>query len=158
MNANDHAIAKRLIDQERVEGSLPEADRIWLSQHLRECDACARAGEETERALAALRNTAVDVPRGLASRTQMRVRLRADELQERGAGEKFVWAIIAISWALGVASAPWVWRAFAWVGEHSGVPKPLWEAGVVLWWAVPAMFATGAVLAARKGGVERRVD
>jgi hypothetical protein len=100
----------------------------------------------------------VDVPRGLASRTQMRVRLRADELQERSAGEKFVWAISAVSWALGVASAPWVWRAFAWVGEHSGVPKPLWEASVVLWWAVPAMFATGAVLAARKGGIRRRAD
>jgi hypothetical protein len=150
MNEDTHARAKRLIDEERVEGILPDADRIWLAEHLRGCDPCVRAAGETERALASLRSARVEMPRGLARRAQMRVRLRADELQERSAGKKLLWAVSGVSWALGVASAPWVWRGFAWVGERAGVPRPVWEVGFVLWWAIPALLATGAVLAARE--------
>jgi len=154
MSENIHARAKRLIDEERIEGALSNADRAWLAEHLRACDACAAAADRTEQALASLRSAKIEMPRGLASRTQMRVRLRADELRERSAGMKLLWAIGGVSWALGVASAPWVWRGFAWAGEHLGVPKPVWEIGVVLWWAIPALFAAGAVLASRKGELQ----
>jgi hypothetical protein len=150
MSEDMHARARRLIDQERVEGILADADRMWLAEHLRGCDACVRAAGETERALAALRGTRIEMPRGLARRAQMNVRLRADELHEHGAGRKLLWAVSGVSWALGVASAPWVWRGFAWVGEHADIPKPLWVLGFVLWWAVPALLAAGAVLASRK--------
>jgi hypothetical protein len=150
MSEDMHGRARRLIDQERVEGILADADRMWLAEHLRGCDACVRAAGETERALAALRSTRIELPRGLARRAQMSVRLRADELHERGAGRKLLWAVSGVSWVLGVASAPWVWRGFAWVGQHAGVPKLVWELGFVLWWAVPALLAAGAVLASRK--------
>jgi Putative zinc-finger len=158
MTEDVHARAKLLIDQERIEGVLPDADRAWLAEHLRTCDACEGAAGETERALASLRSVRVELPRGLASRTQMRVRLRADELHERSAGHKLIWAVSGVSWALGVASAPWVWRGFAWVGEHAGMPKPVWEIGFLLWWAVPALLAAGAVLADRKRGWEQEPD
>ena len=150
MSEDTHARAKRLIDEERIAGNLPDADRVWLAEHLRVCDPCLRAADETERALASLRSARIELPRGLARRAQMSVRLRADELHERGAGQKLIWAVSGVSWALGVASAPWVWRGFAWVGEHAGMPKPVWEIGFVLWWAVPALFAAAAVLASRK--------
>jgi anti-sigma factor RsiW len=151
MNEDLHARARRLIDEERVEDELSNADHVWLANHLRDCDACNRAAERTDQALASLRSASIDLPRNLAGRTQLRVRLRADELQERNASHKLLWAVSGVSWALGVASAPWVWRGFAWIGEHSGLPKPVWEIGFVLWWAIPAVVATGAILAGRKG-------
>jgi hypothetical protein len=158
MNEEIHERAKRLMDGERVEGILSEANRAWLAEHLRECEQCQQAAGETERALASLRGTGVDLPRGLASRTQMRVRLRADELQERGRGNRAIWIVSGVSWVAGVASAPWVWRGFAWIGEHAGVPKTVWEMGFVLWWAVPALFAAGAVLADRKREIGNELD
>jgi len=113
---------------------------------------------ETNRALASLRSVGLEVPRGLASRTQLRVRLRADALRERGIGNKLLWAVSGVSWVAGVASAPWVWRGFAWMGERTGMPKTLWEMGFVLWWAIPALFAAGAVLADRRRGFGQELD
>jgi len=146
----DHQRAERLITQERVAG-LTNAERDWLSSHLRECAACADAAENMSRAIASLRTNGIELPRGLASRTQLRVHLRAAELRERAPSRGLLWAITAASWGLGVATAPWVWRGFAWVGEHTGLPKPLWELGFILWWAVPAILAAGAVVLERKG-------
>ncbi|HUA00887.1 MAG TPA: hypothetical protein VMB02_11205 [Candidatus Aquilonibacter sp.] len=158
MTEDAHARAKQLIDEERVAGNLADADRAWLAKHLRGCGACVRVAGETERAVASLRAATIEFPRNLASRTQLRVRLRADELQEHSAGKKLLWAVSGVSWVLGVASAPWVWRGFAWIGEHTGVPKPLWAMGFVLWWAIPALFAAGAILAGRKSEFEPDSD
>ena len=145
-----HQRAERLIAQERVEG-LSDIDRDWLAGHLRECSACADVAENMGRAIASLRANGIELPRGLASRTQLRVHLRAAELRERAPSRGILWAITAASWGLGVATAPWVWRGFSWVGEHTGLPKPLWALGFILWWAVPAILAAGAVVLERKG-------
>lgn len=150
MSANVHQRAEQLIAQERVEG-IGDAEREWLAKHLGECAACAGALEETGRAIGSLRGIGIELPRGLASRTQLRVRMRAEELREHAPGRKLLWAITAMSWALGVATAPWVWRIFAWIGERAGVPKPLWEMGFVLWWAIPATIAVVAVILEKKG-------
>ena len=151
-----HARAQALMAQHLIEGaaSLGASERQWIQTHLGECEACARYADETDFALASLRGFGVEVPRGLASRTQMRVRLRAEELRERAPGKRLLWAISGVSWALGVATAPWVWQAASWIGQHTGAPKIVWEAGFVLWWAVPALFAAGAVVA-EKAGVAR---
>jgi hypothetical protein len=150
MSAEMHKRARQLIAREPVEG-IGDAEREWLAKHLGECADCTAAAEELERAIGSLRGVRVEVPRGLASRTQLRVRMRAEELREHAPGHKLVWAITAMSWALGVATAPWVWRIFAWIGERTGVPKPLWEMGFVLWWAIPAMIAVVAVILEKKG-------
>ncbi len=147
---NAHQRALQLIAQARVEG-LPVSDSSWLRAHLEECDFCAEHARQTDQALRVLRTAAIPVPAGLASRTQFRVRLRAEELREHGRGQKVLWAIAGVSWSLGIASAPWVWRAFEWVGHRTGAPKLLWEAGFVMWWAVPALLATGVVLASWNG-------
>jgi hypothetical protein len=145
-----HQRALRLIAQARVEG-LPEAGRVWLHAHLEECDSCSEHARQTDRALRSLRTTVVALPEGLASRTRFRVRLRAEELREHGLGRNLLWAIAGVSWALGIASAPWIWRAFEWAGHRTGAPKLIWEVGFVMWWAVPALLATGVVLAIWNG-------
>ena len=149
MSENVHERAKRLVAQERAE-EISAAERVWLSEHLRGCEACSAEAQKLEEALATLRSFAVEVPRGLAARTQMRVQLRAMELREREPGRRVLWAIAGVSWALGIATGPWVWKLFAWAGGALGVPKPMWEVGVALWWALPALAAVSVVLFDRK--------
>jgi predicted anti-sigma-YlaC factor YlaD len=145
MSEDVHARAGHLIAQERVEGIAPE-DRQWLDKHLQECESCAAQEQLTEEAVRTLRSVAVPLPRTLASRAQMRVRLRAQELREREPRSRMIWVVCGLSWALGIASAPYVWRVFAWMGEHTGAPKLVWELGFGLWWTIPALIAAVVLL------------
>jgi len=145
MNDNLHIRAQRLLAESVVEGLRP-ADETWLREHLAECPACAQEASATQNALRALRAVPVNVPRDLAARTQLRVRLRAQEASAASSGSFWLWAVTAASWLLGVFSAPLVWRGFAWLGTNFGLPKLAIEMGFVLWWAVPALVAVGAVL------------
>ena len=145
MNDNLHIRAQRLLAESVVEGLRP-ADETWLREHLAECPACAQEASATQNALRALRAVPVNVPRDLAARTQLRVRLRAQEASAASSGSFWLWAVTAASWLLGVFSAPLVWRGFAWLGSNFGLPKLAIEMGFVLWWAVPALVAVGAVL------------
>jgi hypothetical protein len=145
MSENSHERALQLIAQARVEG-LPEADVRWLRSHLDECEFCAEHAHQTDRALRLLRTAAIPLPDGLASRTQFRVRLRAQELREREPQRRALWLACAVSWAFGIASAPYVWRLFQWFGERTGVPKLVWEFGFGLWWTIPALFFVVVVL------------
>jgi hypothetical protein len=141
-----HVRAKQLIDQHHVEG-LAGQERDWLDAHLQECGECAAVAQSTEHALRTLRTNTISFPAGLASRTQFRVRLRAQQLEERAPRSLAVWAIAGVSWALGIATAPYVWQLFAWAGERLHVPKLAWELGFGLWWLVPAVIAGGILLA-----------
>ena len=145
MSRETHGRAYRLIAEERVEG-LVDADREWLSQHLSECPECEQRARATENALASLRALSVPMPPALASRTQLRVYLRAGQIQERrGIGWMF-WAACGVSWAAGIASAPYVWRAFDWLGHEAGLPALVWKTGFALWWTAPAVVAAVAAL------------
>jgi hypothetical protein len=145
MNENLHARAEKLIARERIEGiSKPEGE--WLAAHLHECQACAQVAQQTRNALGVLRGLPIPLPRGLAARTQFRVRLRAQELREREPKRRLLWIMCAMSWALGIATAPYVWRAFEWAGERIGLPRLLWEVGFGLWWTIPALVAAAIVL------------
>ena len=145
MNKNLHDRAEKLIAQERVEG-ISQSERDWLSTHLRECPACAQVAQQTNAALSALRGMPIPLPRGLAARTQFRVQLRAQEMREREPKRRLLWIMCAMSWALGIATAPYIWRAFEWAGERIGVPKLVWEMGFGLWWTIPALIAAAVVL------------
>jgi anti-sigma factor RsiW len=146
MSENVHARAQQLFAQSLVEGGLNSVDQSWLDAHLHECAACAREVASTRELLRAFRSVPVAVPRDLAARTQMRVRLRAQESAQVSGGNAILWVITAASWLLGVFSAPLVWRGFAWVGDELGVPMLVLETGFVLWWTLPALFAVAAVL------------
>jgi len=145
VNEDLHQRAQRLQAESLVEG-IAATDQAWLGQHLRECADCAREAAATQEALQALRGVPVAVPRDLVARTQLRVRLRAQEAGESSRGNMLLWIITGASWLLGVLSAPLVWRGFAWVGGQFGVPKLVLEMGFVLWWTVPALLAVVAVL------------
>jgi hypothetical protein len=136
MSQELHARAERLIAQERVE-EISTADQQWLWQHLADCPSCSARASATEQAIRSLRGWSVAMPRGLASRTQFRVRMRAQQLR----GEprwRMVWAACGMSWAFGAATAPYVWRGLEWAGHRMGVPNIIWELGFGLWWALPA--------------------
>ena len=145
MNENLHERARQLLDESVVEGLRP-ADEAWLREHLAACSDCALRVAATQNVLRALRAVPVSLPRDLAARTQLRVRLRAQQTSPATNGSFWLWAVTAASWLLGVFSAPLVWRGFAWLGANFGVPKLALEFGFVLWWAVPALVAVGAVL------------
>jgi predicted anti-sigma-YlaC factor YlaD len=145
MNENLHARAEKLIAQERIEG-ISQSEREWLAAHLRECAACAQVAQQTNEALRTLRAIPIPLPRGLAARTQFRVQLRAQEMREREPKRRLLWIMCAMSWALGIATAPYVWRAFEWVGDRMGLPRLVWEMGFGLWWMIPAVVAAVVVL------------
>lgn len=150
MNADVHERALRLMTERRV-GALSREDEQWLAAHLAECANCSVADARVAEALSALRAMQISVPRNLSARTQLRVRLRAEELREHGPANRLVWAVAVMSWVFGLATAPLVWRGFAWLGGELHLPKLVWATGVVLWWVVPALVATGIVLFGRKG-------
>lgn len=145
MNGENHKRAEKLIAQEHVEG-ISQADFTWLTAHLRECARCAQAAQQTNDALRALQRATISMPRGLADRTRFRVQLRAQELRERQPKSRLLWIMCAVSWALGIATAPYVWQMFEWVGRHTDAPKLLIEFGFGLWWAIPALFAAAIVV------------
>ena len=145
MNKNLHDRAEKLIAQERIEG-ISQSERDWLAAHLRECPVCAQLAQQTNAALGALRGLPFPLPPGLAERTQFRVQLRAQEMREREPKRRLLWIMCVMSWALGIATAPYVWRAFEWAGERLGVPRLVWEMGFGLWWTIPALIAAAVVL------------
>lgn len=145
MSESLHQRAQQLFARSLVEG-LSSTDQAWLEAHLRECLACARESAVTRELLHALRTVPISVPSDLVARTQLRVRLRAQESRQTSASGALLWIITAASWLLGVFSAPLVWRGFAWVGGQLNLPKPVLELGFVLWWAVPALIAAAVVI------------
>jgi len=145
MSENLHRRALQLLAKARVEG-LADSERDWLSAHLQDCEFCNEHAKQTDRALRALRTAAIPLPVDLASRTQFRVRLRAMELREREPKRRMLWLACAASWIFGIASAPFVWRLFEWLGQLTGAPKLVLEVGFGLWWTIPAVFAVIVML------------
>src|ERR1700730_5246834 len=142
---NIHDRAQQMISQDPIEG-ISAPVNTWLAAHLQQCDSCADFARKTSAALRSLQTIPIALPAGLAERTQFRVGLRAQQLRQHEPRRRALWIAAGISWAAGVASAPYVWRLFAWLGEHAGVPKLVWEMGFGLWWAVPALIAAVVLL------------
>ena len=71
-----HAQAKDFIARRHVEGLTLEGER-WLGAHLAECESCAAEHRQLNESLSAMRAMHLDLPPNLASRAQIRVRMRA---------------------------------------------------------------------------------
>jgi hypothetical protein len=140
-----HARAETLIAKERVEGISP-VEQEWLSKHLGECARCTESANAMQQALRSLRTLSISVPRELAARTQLRVWLRAQELQAREPRWRLIWALCAASWVAGAATAPYVWRGLEWIGHRTGMPDLVWKMGFGVWWALPAIVAAAVLL------------
>ena len=138
MNDTDHKRAERLMLEARIE-PVSAADQRWLDAHLESCERCSELARSTSSAIERLRMISVAVDPELVARTRLLVRFRSHELERQGSWLLPVWVLCALSWVMGVATAPLVWRGFEWLGRRAGVPTLVWEGGFVLWWAVPAL-------------------
>lgn len=156
MSEDVHQRAERLIVGNWVEGLSP-TEQQWLDLHLETCARCAKLADFTEQALRRLRSVSVRVNPALIPATRRRIHARALELHERRAQMIMLWISCALSWVLGALSAPFVWRGFAWLGEHYKMPAIAWQFGFVLWWALPAAVVT-VVLVMRRTQAESRED
>ena len=152
MTAELHTRAEQLIAQARVEG-ISAGEQEWLRGHLAQCAACAASAGLTEEAIRGLRGLSVPLPRTLASRTQMRVRLRAQQLESYEPRWRMVWAACLVSWAFGAASAPYVWHGLEWLGHRMNLPNLVWQIGFGLWWALPAVVTAVILLLTQSGPV-----
>jgi hypothetical protein len=152
MSEDVHQRAERLIAANRVEG-LSASDQGWLNLHLENCDCCAKRAESTEQALRSLRSVSVRVAPDLIRATRLRVYARATELRERRIQMTVLGVSCAFSWVFGVCSAPFVWRAFAWLGQHYRIPAIAWQLGFAVWWVLPAA-VVAVVLVMRRAQVQ----
>ena len=153
-----HARAEALIAKDRVEGISP-VEQDWLAAHLRECAQCNAKAEATQQALRSLLSSHITAPRGLAARTQFRVRLRAQEMQSvRQPRWRLVYMMCGASWVAGAATAPYIWRGLEWLGHRAGVPDLVWKMGFGVWWALPAIIAAAILFAESAGTQSSRVD
>src|ERR1700730_18869649 len=125
---NIHERARQLITQERIEG-ITSSENTWLATHLQECDSCGDFARKTSAALRSLQTIPIALPAGLTERTQFRVGLRAQQLRQHEPRRRALWIAAGISWATGVARAPFVWRLFGWPGGQGGAPKLGWGMG-----------------------------
>lgn len=132
-----HERARRLLDMARIEGITP-ADREWLDRHLEQCADCAAQHAATERVVQSLRTMPVQMSAELVAATRLRVQQRAAELREQSERARTLWVACALSWAWGVISAPFLWRASEWIGHNLHVADVVWQAGFLLAWFLPA--------------------
>jgi hypothetical protein len=146
-----HERAQRLIDMERVEGLAVE-ERRWLEAHLAACEACSGSAEATEAALRMFRSVSIIPPLGLAALAKFRVHEKAAELEQQRAQNRALIVGCALSWVVGVASAPFVWRLCAWLGSRLDLPRIVWQLAFFFWWLVPAAAAGLVVILARARG------
>ena len=91
MNNGTHERALELMGRQRIEGISAE-EQTWLAAHLAECEACSSTQAQTAQALAAFRGMNIEVPKNLAARTQLRVRMRAEEMPAHNPGRLLLWA------------------------------------------------------------------
>lgn len=156
MNNLDHERAERLVLEARVEaGTLSLADRHWLEAHIEGCERCAALAQSTTSAIEQLRAVSIAVDPELVARTRLLVELRTRDLEQRHSWLGLVWILCALSWMIGVLTAPLVWRGFEWMGHHAGFPTLVWAGGFVLWWATPALVVLLLLGAQRRQAASR---
>jgi hypothetical protein len=66
------------------------------------------------------------------------VRRRAEELQEERARAMALWIATGMSTFWMIATAPYLWEAFAWFGRVARIPDAVWQIGFLLCWFLPA--------------------
>jgi anti-sigma factor RsiW len=137
MSEDVHQRAERLISTSQVEG-ISAADQGWLNSHLESCAHCFERAAVLEQLVATLRSVSISPRPAVVEAARRRVRMRAAEMREQQIRLRAMWVACAISWLLGVLSAPLIWWGLRWVGERLDLPSALWMMAFVLWWTLPA--------------------
>jgi hypothetical protein len=137
MKQDSHERARQLMVAVRVEEIGP-AERQWLQTHLNSCRECANEAAALDAALGALGALPVTASAELVQRSRRAVRQRAEQLETERQRAAPLWIAAAMSVIWMIVTAPYVWRALAWLGRTAGLPDSMWQAGFVVWWFLPA--------------------
>lgn len=157
MNSDPHERARLLIalsggersgSEEFSVADVSNSDRSWLAVHLESCPQCREFALTSEDTIRSLRGVPFAASGSLVSRTQMRVRQRAEELQRQ---QERLWVVCACCAAVTLCTAvttALLWRGFAWMGQQARFSAPVWESGFAVFYLTPAVLV-GILLLAR---------
>ena len=137
---------------------LPPPDAAWLRSHLNDCAECAHFAAAITDGVGALRAAPLQADAALVEATKRSVRIYAARVRENQSRVRMLATSCVLSVIWGGVSLPWLWRAFAWLGEAISLPAPIWQTGFVLFWMAPSAVVAVLLLAPRSstnGGYER---
>ena len=138
MNAESHERARQLMVAARIE-EIGAADREWLQDHVASCRECANEATALDAAIGALRALPVTASAELVQRSRRMVRQHAEQQLEADRMRAApLWIATVVSAICMVATAPYVWRAFGWLGRSAQIPDSVWQIGFLMWWFLPA--------------------
>src|SRR5207248_10759203 len=139
---------------------LSDAQQAWLRAHLDRCETCRHYAEASNGVVGTLRSLPLAADSRLVRATQMRVCLRALELQRQ---QERLWVICVccVAVTLGTAFTTAVlWRGLAWMGQQARLPGPVWQIGLVALGLMPAIVAGNPLPGpgASSGGPHRAIS
>ena len=145
MNRDPHQQAREWISW----GSqgLSDSQQTWLRTHLDECASCRDYAQAAEQFVRSLRSVPLAADLSLVRSTQMRVRVHAQQLQEKQERLWLVWMSCIVVGLSAATTTPLLWRGFEWVGEWAHVSSPVWQVGFMVFWISPALAASLVFLA-----------
>jgi hypothetical protein len=129
------------------ERDLSDSQQAWLRTHLDGCASCRDYARAAQQVVRSLRSVPVVADRALVQSTQMRVRLRSGELQQRRERMWLVWMsciLVGLSVAI---TTPFLWRGWGWLAERAHVSSPVWQVEFMIFWFSPAIVASLLFLA-----------
>jgi predicted anti-sigma-YlaC factor YlaD len=156
VNSDSHERARLMIalfgpDTRSPEGfsgtGLSPDEQTWLVDHLESCPPCRRFRENVSEKIRSLRGVPITASAGLVSRTQMRVRQRATELQRQ---QERLWVVCVCCAAVTlstVVTTAVLWRGFEWMAQQARIAAPVWEGGFLVFYLMPAVLAGILLLA-----------
>jgi hypothetical protein len=145
VNRGPHQQARELI----ACGSqgLTDSQQTWLQIHLDQCASCHDYAQAAEQFVRALRSVPLAADLSLVRSTQMRVRVHAQQLQQKQERLWLVWMSCIVVGLSAAITTPLLWRGFEWVGEWAHVSSPVWQVGFMVFWISPALAASLIFLA-----------
>ena len=150
MTENLHERARDLALTAWLE-ELPPPDATWLRSHLNDCAECAHFAAAISDGVGALRAAPLQADTALVEATKRSVRIYAARVRENQSRVRMLAISCVLSVIWGGVSLPWLWRAFAWLGEAMSLPGPVWQMGFVLFWMAPSAAVAVLLLAPRYG-------
>jgi predicted anti-sigma-YlaC factor YlaD len=128
-------------------GGLTDSQQVRLQEHLLNCDSCRAYAQAADQVVRSLHSVPMAADRSLVQATQLRVRLRAHQLQRR---QERLWLVGISCLLVGLSAAittPLLWRSFQWMGESVQVSNLVWQVGFAIFWIAPALAASALLLA-----------
>lgn len=120
----------------------------WLTEHLASCAPCREFADTVGETIRALHAVPVAADRGLVSVTQMRVRMRARELQRQRERQWVIGVCCAAVTLCTLFTSVLLWFGFAWVGRQARLPAPVWGTCYAAFCLMPTIL-TGILLLSR---------